>query len=143
MEELERSGKNIRDRVRAEFLSECVGTPAKAQQQKINEWCDQVPVVGFNLGSYDLNLIKNHFAGQLADTTSKVRVAKKGNKIMVLLTWGFRFLDIINYFGPGTSYEKWVRAYGCKTVKSWFPYEWFDNPGKLDYPGLPDYPEWY
>jgi len=134
MEELERRGKNIRDQVRAEFLPECVGMLPKAQKQKINEWCDQVPVVGFNSGSYDLNLIKNHFAGLLADTTSKVRVAKKGNKIMFLLTWGFRFLDIINYLGPGTSYEKWVKAYGCKAVKSWFQYEWFDTPEKLDYP---------
>ena len=42
-----------------------------------------------------------------------------------------------------TSYEKWVKAYECKVVKSWSPYEWFDTPEKLDYPGLPDYPEWY
>jgi len=62
---------------------------------------------------------------------------------MFLLTWGFRFLYIINYLGPGTSYEKWVKAYGCASEKSWFPYEWLDNPEKLDYPGLPDYPEWY
>ena len=62
---------------------------------------------------------------------------------MFLLTCCFRFLDIINYLGPGTSYEKWVKAYECKTVKSWFPYEWFDSPEKLDYPGLPDYLAWY
>ena len=53
---------------------------------------------------------------------------------MFLLTWGFRFLDIINYLGPGTSYKKWVKAYGCKTVKSWFLYEWF-NPRKDLFPG--------
>ena len=58
-------------------------------------------------------------------------------------TWGFRFLDIINYLGPGTSYEKWVKAYECKAAKSWFPYEWFDTPEKIDFPGLPVYPEWY
>ena len=62
---------------------------------------------------------------------------------MFLLTWGFPFLDIINYLGPGTSYAKWVKAYGCETVKSWFPYEWFDSPEKLDFPGLPEYEEWY
>ena len=60
---------------------------------------------------------------------------------MFLLTWGFRFLDIINYLGPGTSYEKWVKAYECKTVKSWFPYECFDKPEK--HAGLPKYEEWY
>ena len=143
MEELERRGKNIRTRVRAEFRPADIELLPKAQRNKIEEWCDQVPVVGFNSGTYDLNLIKNHFAERLADTTGKVRVAKNGNKIMFLLTGGFRFLDIINYLGPGTSYEKWVKAYECKTVKSWFPYEWFDAPEKLDYPGLPEHGKWY
>ena len=143
MEELERRGKNIRTQVRAEFMPADVNLLPKAQRQKIEEWCDQVPVTGFNSGTYDLNLIKNHFVEHLANTTGKVRVAKNGNKIMFLLTCGFRFLDIINYLGPGTSYEKWVKAYECKTVKSWFPYEWFDRPEKLDYPGLPDYLAWY
>ena len=85
----------------------------KVQREKIEEWCNQVPVVGFNSGRYDLNLIKNHFAELLADT------------------WSFRFLDIFNYLGPRTNYAKWVKAYEFKTVKSWFPYEWFDTPEKL------------
>ena len=50
---------------------------------------------------------------------------------MFLLTWSFRFLDIFNYLGPRTNYAKWVKAYEFKTVKSWFPYEWFDTPEKL------------
>jgi len=66
-------------------------------------------------------------------------VAKKGNKTMFLLTWGPRFLDIINYLGLGMSYNKWVKVYGCKAAKSWFPYKWFDAPEKLDYPGIPEY----
>ena len=56
---------------------------------------------------------------------------------------GFRFLDIINYLGLATSYDKWVKAYGSETEKSWFPYEWFDSPEKLDFEGLPDYEEWF
>ena len=143
MEELERRGKNIRTKVKDEFMPADVNLLPKDQRKQIEEWCDQVPVTGFNSGSYDLNLIKKYFAERLADTTNKVRVAKNGNKIMFLLTSGFRFLDIINYLGPGTSYEKWVKAYECKTVKSWFPYEWFDRPEKLDYPGLSDYMDWY
>ena len=143
MEELERRGKNIRKQVRAEFLPADVNLLPKDQRKKIEEWCDQVPVTGFNSGQYDLNLIKKYFAERLADTTNKVRVAKNGNKIMFILTSGLRFLDIMNYLGPGTTYEKWVKAYDCKTVKSWLPYEWFDRLEKLDYPGLPDYPDWY
>ena len=96
MEELERRGKKIRTQVRAEFMPADANLLPKAQRQKIEEWCDQVPVTGFNL-----NLIKKHFVEHLAGTTGKVRVAKNGNKIMFLLTCGFRFLDIINYLGRG------------------------------------------
>ena len=88
------------------------------QRRDIIAWCDQFPVLGFNSGSYNLNLIKEHLAELLADTTSKVKVAKKVNTTMFTKTNGFRFLDIINYLGPGTSYDKWVEAYGCSFEKS-------------------------
>ena len=143
MEELKRREKNIRAKVRAEFMPADIARIPKDQRKKIEEWCDQVPTLGFNSGSYDLNLIKNYFAEQLAGTTNKVRVAKNGSKIMFILTGRLRFLDIINYLGPGTSYERWVKAYDCKTTKSWLPYEWFDSAEKLDYPGLPEYEAWY
>ena len=143
MEELERRGENIRKKVREEYMPADMDLLPRDQKKKIEEWCDQVPVLGFNSGTYDLNLIKNYFAKRLTGVTNKVRVAKNGNKIMFLLTSGSRFLDIINYLGPGTSYEKWVKVYECKAEKSWFPYEWFDRPEKLDYAGLPDYPDWY
>ena len=143
MEELDRRGKNIRAQVRAAFMPDDVKMLTKTQRLKIEEWCNQVPVLGFNSGRYDLNLIRDNFAERLSDTTCKVRVAKNGNKIMFILTNNFRFLDIINYLGPGTSYEKWVKAYECETVRSWFPYEWFDTHEKLDFRGLPEYEEWY
>ena len=143
MKELKRREKNIRAKVRAEFMPADIELIPKDQRKKIEEWCDQVPTLGFNSGSYDLNLIKNYFAEQLAGTTNKVRVAKNGSKIMFLLTDRLRFLDIINYLGPGISYAKWVEAYDCKATKSWLPYEWFNSAEKLDYPGLPDYLHWY
>ena len=143
MQELGRRERNIRKQVRAEFMPADVSLIPKDQRKKIEEWCDQVPTLGFNSGSYDLNLIKNYFAEQLAGTTKKVRVAKNGSKIMFLLTDRLRFLDIINYLGPGTSYERWIKAYDCKGTKSWLPYEWFDSEEKLDYEGLPEYEHWY
>jgi len=101
MEELDRRGKNIRAQVRAAFMSDDVKMLTKAQRLKIEEWCNQVPVLGFNSGRYDLNLIRENFAERLSDITGKVRVAKDGNKIMFILTNNFRFLDIINYFRSG------------------------------------------
>lgn len=61
---------------------------------------------------------------------------------MFMNTPNVRFLDIINYLGPGTSHDKWTKAYGCEAEKSWFPYEWFDFPDRLGFPGLPNCPAW-
>ena len=143
MEELKRRGRNIRALVRQEFMPKDTHLFTRKHRSALVEWCNQVPVLGFNCGHYDLNLIKEHFAELLANTTNKVQVAKKANTTMFMKTEHFRFLDIINYLGPGTSYEAWVKAYGCSAQKSWLPYEWLDTPEKLNYPWLPDYPTWY
>ena len=50
MEELERCGKNIQIKVREAFMPNDVKMLPKAQRLKIEEWCDQVPVLGFNSG---------------------------------------------------------------------------------------------
>jgi len=139
VEELKRRGKAIRDQVRSEFVPEDVNLLPKKQRKQINEWCNQVPVLGFNAGRYNLNVIKKYFVEKIAETANKITVAKKGNKVMFMHTQSFRFLDITNYVGPGTNYDKWVKAYGSEAEKSWFPYDWFDSPEKLDFPGLPDY----
>ena len=143
MEELERRGAIIRARLRAEFAPEDLVLWQGKQRRKLEGWCDEVSVLGFNCGRSDLNVIKEHFAELLADTTAKVKVGKKANKTMFTKTAGFQFLDIINYLAPATSYDKWVKAYGCELEKSWLPYEWFDSPEKLNYPGVPDHPAWY
>jgi len=51
---------------------------------------------------------------KLADTCTKVKVATQGSKTMFIITPEFTFLDVINYLETGTSYDKWVKAYGCK-----------------------------
>lgn len=106
-------------------------------------WCNQVPVLGYNSGRYDLNMIKRYFVKALSTTTEKINVAAKGRKIIFINTPHFCFLDVMNYVGPGTSLAKWVTAYGCKETKLWFPYEWFDQTEKLDYQGLPELKYWH
>ena len=51
-------------------------------------------------------------------------------------TTNFKFLDICNYLGPSTSYERWVKMYGSSQKKSWLPYEWLDCADRLHYDGL-------
>ena len=81
------------------------------------------------------NLIKKYFVTH-AGGEKTVTVAKRQEKIMFLITPNFKFFDIINYLGPGTSYEKWVKTYRSGETKSWLPHEWFDSSDKLDYEGV-------
>ena len=105
-------------------------------------WVNQVPVFGFNSGRYDINMIKEYFAKNLAEI-SNVNVAKKENSYMFLSTPNFKFLDIKSYLAPGLSYAAWCRAYGTELQKLVFPYEWFDSFEKLNHKGPVKYEDFY
>ena len=122
-------------------FTELEGIPKK-QDEEIVKWFYQVPVLGFNSGHYDLKLIRQHFIPLLAQDPGTF-AAEKNGRIMFINTPKFKFLDVLNYLGPGITYEKWVKTYGATLSKSWLPYEWFDSPDKLDFPGLPPYMAWY
>ena len=131
----------IRSDVVERYMPPDLDSLSKKQQALINQWCNQVPVVGFNSGRYDLNLIRKYFISHLGQ--EDVVSAEKQGQIMFMKTPQFLFLDITNYLSPGITYDKWVKTYGAKQTKSWLPYEWFDSADKLDYKGLPPYWRWY
>ena len=112
------------------------------QDAEIVKWLTQVPVLGFNSGHYDLKLIRQYFIPLMA-RGKDVFAAEKNGRIMFINTPKFKFLDVLNYLAPGITYDKWVKTYGATLTKSWLPYEWFDSPAKLDFPGLPPYMAWY
>ena len=106
----------------------------ESQGKQILQWINQVPVVGFNSGHYDLKLIRQYFVPLMVQD-SEVFAVEKNGRIM--------FMDVLNYLAPGITYDKWVKTYGATLPKSWLPYEWFDSPDKLNFPGLPPYLAWY
>ena len=131
----------VADVVKEFSFTELEGIPEK-QGNEIVKWFYQVPVLGFNSGHYDLKLIRQHFIPLLAQDPGTF-AAEKNGRIMFINTPKFKFLDVLNYLGPGITYEKWVKTYGATLTKSWLPYEWLDSPDKLDFPGLPPYMAWY
>ena len=115
---------------------------SKSQGEKLLQWFNQVPVLGFNSGHYDLKLIRQYFIPLMAQD-KEAFAAEKNGRIMFISTPRFKFLDVLNYLAPGITYDKWVKTYGATLTKSWLPYEWFNSPAKLDFPGLPPYLAWY
>ena len=109
--------------------------PYKTLIGQLLGWLRQLPVIGFNSGKYDLNMIKRSFVPLLI--SNNAAVIKRQNTYMCLYTDKLKFLDIVNYLAPGVSYAKYLTAYGCELEKGHFPYEYMDGIGKLEDRALP------
>ena len=135
--------------------------PYKTLIGQLLGWLHQLPVIGFNSGKYDLNVIKQFFVPYLLkpskqednddvndedeeDDYDETRfVIKRHNTFMCFSTKKLKFLDIINFLAPGYSYDKYLKAYGCELQKGHFPYEYMDGIGKLEDSALPPQEAFY
>ena len=108
---------------------------------QLHGWLHQLPVIGFNSGKYDLNMIKRSFVPLLI--SNNAAVIKRQNTYMCLYTDKLKFVDICNYLAPGYSYDKYLKAYGCELQKGNFPYEYMDGIGKLEDRALPPQAAFY
>ena len=109
--------------------------PYKTLIGQLLGWLRQLPVIGFNSGKYDLNMIKRSFVPLLISNNADV--IKRQNTYMCLYTDKLKFLDICNYLAPGFSYAKYLTAYGCAQQKGHFPYEYMNDLCKLEDHALP------
>jgi len=111
---------------------------------QLKGYTSQVPVLGFNSARYDLNLIKQKLPRHLnmhdADGTF---VVKRNNEYTCISSSTLKFLDIMQFLAPGTSYAKFLKAYGIEEQKGFFPYEWLDDVRKLDHRELPPHDAFY
>ena len=109
--------------------------PFKKLLDQLFSWLQQLPVIGFNSGKYDLNMIKRSFVPLLI--SNNAAVIKRQNTYMCLYTDKLKFVDICNYLAPGVSYAKYLTAYACELGKGHFPYEYMDDLQKLEDRVLP------
>ena len=108
-------------------------------KKEFDRYLRQIPVLGFNSGKYDLNLIKRHIMAYISYTykQNEIFTIKRNNTYISIAVPDMKFLYITNYLAAGCSYSKFLKAYGCEISKGIFPYEWLDSPSKLDDPYLP------
>ena len=113
-------------------------------REKVEIFCEQLPVIGFNSSRYDLNLIKGKLAKclNIADDR-RAFVIKKCSKYMCIATSKFRFLDISSYLAPNVSYAQFLKCYDIEEQKQFFPYEFLDCFEKLEYSELPPVEAFY
>ena len=111
--------------------------PFKKLLDQLFSWLRQLPVIGFNSGHYDLNVIKKFYIPYMVKNNDIQFVIKRQNTFMCFSTPKLKFLDVTQYLAPGVSYDKYLKAYGCELHNGHFPYEYMDNLRKLDDCALP------
>ena len=101
-------------------------------KKEFERYFKQIPVLGFNSGKYDFNLIKKQIMAYIAYTYKQ-----RYKQYISIGVPDLKFLDISNYLAVGCSYSKFLKGYGCEIPKGIFPYEWLDSLEKLDQPYIP------
>ena len=112
-------------------------------EEKLNAYIQELPVLGFNSGKYDLNASKEFLFPYLIKHQPVKFTVKRNNNHMCIKTDSLKFLDISNYLAPGFSYDQFLKAYKCKQTKRFFPYQWLDCLGKLEETSLPPHAAFY
>ena len=126
-----------------------VTNPFKTFMGHLFGWLQQLPVIGFNSGKYDINVIKRFFIPSLLTTSEdededeSCFVIKRLDTFMWLSTTKLRIVDVVNYLAPGFSYDIYLKAYGCIVQKGHFPYEYIDDLRKLEERSLPPQAKFY
>ena len=109
-------------------------------KQHLERYVNTLPVFGFSSGRYDLNLIKSYLIPYLIrDKEQETFVNKKANDFRSFKFEDVQFLDIMKFLGGATTLDFFLKAYKASETKGFFPYEWFDNPDKLEFPELLPY----
>ena len=95
--------------------------PGEVQKQW-RQWVNQIPMIGFSSGKYDLNMVKEYFVKEISynkegEYNEDVFAAKEENDYMFLTTSKFKFLDVKNFIGPALSYDAWLSQWvvDCKS----------------------------
>ena len=104
-------------KAKTHFLSRIVDL-----QQKFELYLSQIPVIGFNSGKNNINLIKEDIMFYIASNYPEKdnHTIKKENSYLAICTPQLKFLDISNYLAAGSSYSQFLKAYGCDIPKGIF-----------------------
>ena len=116
-------------------------------RRRLDSYINQLPILGFNSSSYDINLIKSKLFSFLKfgekEEHDNSYVIKRNNAYLSISNSKFKFIDILQFLAPGCNYEKFLKAYNTEETKGFFPYDFFDDIKKLDLTQLPAHKDFY
>lgn len=154
---------------------ECLEKQLEDLLERFERYIQQLIVLSYNGSGYDTNLIRNCLCHYLfsqrkegkrnyiiheeeteqgkyeVEIRANIRpmgepsILKRGRKYLSISNSYFKFLDIMNYLPPATSYANFLKSFGIQEEKFYFPYEFLTSYDLLEQTFLPPYPseEWY
>ena len=88
---------------------------------RLSGYCNQLPILGYNSGKYDLNLIRKEILLQIGFTeTQNSFIIKKNNGYLCISTPLYKFLDAANYLSVDTSYDAFLMSYDTEQIRASF-----------------------
>ena len=121
-----------------ELKEKLSGVPCKCFDKvftQVHKTLRILPVISFNGGSYDINVIKEPFFRHLKATS--LSVIKRGNSYMLIGDSKIRCLDITNYIRRGVSYRTFLEMFQSDQRKAFFPYDYMTDLERLNETALP------
>ena len=110
---------------------------------RFDDYLRQLPLLSFCGQKYDIPTMKTQLFSVLLQAEEINYVIKRGSSYSAISTENFLFLDVTNYLAAGSSYDQFLKGYGATVHKSYFPYEYFDDLGKLSSTEFPRYQDFY
>ena len=116
--------------------------PPKNRWRKKTQWLltdlcrhlNQLVVVGFNLGKYDLKVLNDILIPYLVDRSGIDLTIKRNHAYLALRKSCLKFVDMSNFLAAGTSYAAFLKAYQCQGEKGFFPHEHVRSLSQLEEP---------
>ena len=138
-----------------------IGLSSDKLAQILDNYLQELIVLGFHSSHYDLNTIKCYLFKRLCREEDEVNerekcvkerteeecmwvtadgikfLVKDKNQYKCVATERLKFLDIKSYLSPGCSYAQYLTAFNAPQRKGFFPYEYIDSIEKLNEKKLP------
>ena len=113
-------------------------------KQKLEDYCKELAILGFNSSSYDINLIRRYLFQALIEHQEQPKfTVKKSSRYPCIKSEHLKFMDVLQFMAPGYNLKAFFKAFDTTEQKAWFPYEYLRDPQQLEETQLPPYESFY
>ena len=113
-------------------------------KQKLEDYCKELAVLGFNSSSYDINLLYRYLFQALIEHQEQPKfTVKKSSRYPCIKSEHLKFMDVLQFMAPGYNLKAFFKAFDTTEQKAWFPYEYPRDPQQLEEKQLPPYESFY